>query len=538
MKDVEIRIYYECLEQALHYVLPACQKAIGADIDATLIEISKASSSSIIAESLANGLALRNPDGIVTAIVDGVELPLVWIEFTTQVETEDHTLQGFNSLVAAGSAGIPFVKVVARRSSGADHGGNTSFDFLEPYRLLWRDYQTPSIQLDWPTTADGSRALRHPKYRACPPTDLGLVEILQACVRGVLSGTSSSRALANYAKAESSQISDAIRENMRGVTKYTPNQRSTRFYQRQDDRWELKFNRWGHSMDPERGMAEYFGTLLAEPLVGRMNDNEAKTAAQALEAMRRGTGIAVPIDAVQDGRVNNAENYFLQSALNRAGIIIAWYCNEFILADADGNSLVVLSWDLSKPQCLNVPFETAPVTKVFLKTEVTEDDVTYVVANRVLPDNNFDVLSVSYPGAQGDLAILTGNGRSVKRKYFDVIGTKSTESEEKLLLLVEAKGKRHASAIEPDVDTVLAWSVEPDMRSNLLNRVELDQDTRVSSSVAYPGQSLASVSRQDELDLVVLVDGDGWKIVPGSSSSIDGVQIFSGKNLLPVRHKY
>jgi hypothetical protein len=534
----EIRIYYECLEQALHFILPACQEAIGHDIGVTLIEISKTTSRSVVAESLASGLALRNPDGIVTLVLNGVEHPLVWIEFTTQVEAEDHTLQGFNSLVAAGSAQIPFIKVVARRTSSSDHGGNTRFDFLEPYRLLWREYQTPSIQLDWPVTLDGSRAIRHPKYGACPPTSLGLDRILGICFRGVVNGMTSSKALVDYATMGDSEIATAIKLNMQSVASFTPKLRSTRFYQRQDGRWELKFNRWGHSMDPERGMAEYLGTLLGEPLVGRLNDANASTIAEALEAMRRGTGITIPIEAVRNARVNNAETYFLSSVLNRAGIIIAWYCNEFILADGEGNPLVVLKWDLKKPQCLGVPFETSSVTKLFAKTEITEDDVTYVVANRVFPENNFEVLSVSYPGAQGDLAILTGSGRSVKRKYFDVIGVKNSSDEEKLLLLVEAKGKRQPSTIQPDVETVLAWSIEPDRRSNLLGRVKLKQNTFVSTSVAYPGQTIADISRQNELDLVVLVDGEGWKIVPQKNSKFNGVTVLAGQNLLPERYKY
>ncbi len=194
--------------------------------------------------------------------------------------------------------------------------------------------------------------------------------------------------------------------------------------------------------------------------------------------------------------------------------------------------------DLKKPQCLGVPFETSSVTKLFAKTEITEDDVTYVVANRVFPENNFEVLSVSYPGAQGDLAILTGSGRSVKRKYFDVIGVKNSSDEEKLLLLVEAKGKRQPSTIQPDVETVLAWSIEPDRRSNLLGRVKLKQNTFVSTSVAYPGQTIADISRQNELDLVVLVDGEGWKIVPQKNSKFNGVTVLAGQNLLPERYKY
>jgi hypothetical protein len=535
---LELRIYYECLEQALHFLAPISQRATGISTFPTLIEISKTTESSVVAASLASGLALRNPDGIVTVVVNGVEHPLAWIEFTTQATTEDHSLQGFNSLVAAGAARIPFIKIVARRSSTSSHGGNTSFDFLEPYKLLWREFSTPGIQLDWPVTSDGSRAVRDPKFRACPPSDLGLEEVIRACYAGVLGGTNASDALVDYVLTSTSEIAQSFKSNMGAVSAFVAKPKSTRFYQRSDGRWELKFNRWSHSMDPERGMAEYYGTLLGVQLVGRLNNPLANSIQAALDDMRRGTGINVPSSAVINGEVNNADEFILQSNLNRAGLIIAWYCDEFILGDKDGKVLVKLRWNVSKPHGLNIPFEIGPMTEIQSKLTITEDDVTYVIANQVLPANGFDVLSVSYPGAQGDLAILTGSGRSVQRKYFDIIAVKAEQGEQKIVSLIEAKGKRQSSVIYPDVETVLAWQVEPDRRANLLDRIEVDRDSIISSSVAYPGSIPVTTKRQDELDMVILVENDEWKVFGMKEETVPGIAIQVGSTSLPPRYVY
>ncbi|AKL72411.1 hypothetical protein IMCC26256_11105 [Actinobacteria bacterium IMCC26256] len=533
----ELRIYYECLEQARHFVAPIAQTATGILADPIFIEISKATAKSVIAKSLAMGLALRNPDAIVTVVRESVEIPLVWIEFTTQVYTEDHALQGFNSFVAAGNANIPFVKIVARRVSASDHGGATNFDYRQPFRILWRDYGTPSVQLEWPLSEDATTALRNLEHKACPPEDLGLGELLEVAYKGACSGGSASEAIRDYAIVSRTPLAQNIAENMADVGVHIERLRSTRFYRRADGRWELKFNRWGHSMDPERGMAEFYGSLLKVPLAGRLNDPKANNAEEALVALRRHTGINIPLAALTNKRIFQAEQFILNSALNRAGLIIAWYCDEFTIGDRDGNTLVTIKWVLGKPDGLKVLFSTADVTKIVEKTHVTEDDVTYVVANETYPKNGFVIQSVSYPGAQGDLGVLTGAGRAVRRKFFDVIATKIVGAKT-VISITESKGSAQRSIIQPDIDTVLSWRDDSANRKNLLTRIGEKMTSIVLASIAYPGSKVVPSNRGADLDMVILVEPDEWQIWAPLNSSVLGIDVPKGVSNLPVRYKY
>jgi hypothetical protein len=531
----EVRVYYECFEQARHYVAPIAQHALKWLKDITFIEISTMSNQSIVAKSLAGGLSIRNPDSIVTVVIDGTEHPLAWIEFTTQVFTEDHSLQGFNSLIAAGMSRIPFVKIVARRKSESDHGGNTSFDYREPYRVLWREHKTPGVQLDWPLESQGTRAVRDATHKACPPADLGLAEILSVGYEGILLGKDCADYLVEYALQASTPLAKEVAMNLTSVKEFSPNAKSTRFYIREDQKWELKFNRWGHSMDPERGMAEYYGNVIGKKLCGRINDKDARSTEEALENLRRATGISVsqPIENEQLDITYDITN----CKLNRAGLIIAWYLDEFVIADQKGVDLVRLRWNVEKPTGLHVKFSTSRQTVIVRKEVVTEDDVTYVIANNVLPANGFEVQSVSYPGAQGDFGLLTGSGRAVKRKFFDVIGRKS-HSKVTTVMLIEAKGARDPGPIEVDAEIACSWRDDEDYRINLLQRLSIERQAEVLACVAYPGEKPLSDELQSEVDCVVTVNENNWRIWVLNGAKLNALPVLSGVSDLPVRYKY
>ena len=533
----EIRIYYESIEQAKFFLEPCVKDAFGRDTVITFIEVVPPRADSVIALRLAKSLSQRNPDGIVTVILDGEEFPLVWIEFTTQVATQDHALQGFPSFIAAGLNEIPLVRIVASRISASEHGGESDYDFTQPYKLLWREYKTPSIELIWPTSTDGSTALRNPDHMACPRGDLGLVEVLKASFGGVETEGSAAAGLAAFALKQGSETAIAIARNMGETTAFVPAPRSTRFFRDSRGRWTLKFNRWGHSMDPERGMAQYYATLLGSPIVGRLHDKQADSIREALNNLRIGTGINVTVSSPEPGSVEITQD-IVTSNLNRAGQIIAKYMDEFTISREDGSEIVVLKWDPKQFQDLPLKFETAPITSISSKNDLTEDDVTYVVANEVYPKNGFLIHSVSYPGAQGDFALLTGSGRAVRRKYFDVIATKHLPNG-LVVALTEVKGSGVASIIASDIEVVLAWRDDSTNRANLVQRMSATGALKIHASIAYPGSTLTvSARRCSELDYVVLVEEGGWAIWAQLGKQIEGINVFNGRSNIPERHKY
>ncbi len=529
-----LRIYYEALEQAHFFLEPIVRRVFGEDSEVELIGISKVKSSSVIAESLANPLSIRNPDGIITWILNEEEIPLVWLEFSTQVLTLDHSLQSYNSFPAAGGARIPVVKFYAARESRSKHGGSQVFDARIPFQILFSKFNTPGVQLEWPTSKDKRFAIRNEKYRACPPADLGLIEILNVCKDGLENGERPSDCLIRHAHEGSTELAKRIASNLEPPTPYVPAARSTRFYSAKG-RWVLKFNRWDHGMDPERGLVELYHHWVNEKLTARLHDKVAKDIPTAIKNFSQATGIKVNLKNPK--KRMNITNDVISSKPNRAGLVIAWSCDEFTVGDAEGKDLVTLFWNISKPAELSREFKKAPLTKVVEKQEITEDEVTFILANRVFPSNKFTVQSVSYPGAQGDFALVLGAGRKATRKYFDVIAHK-VDGSKYIVALTEAKGTETPGVLQSDVDVVLQWRDTNKLRSFLLSEMGLPTDSKVLGSIAYPSPAIVKVPNSEKLDFVVLINDNSWNVWAPYGKSIDGIFVGNGDCLLPTRFTY
>ena len=529
-----IRIYYECLEQACYYLDPIVKNVFGEDVDITFIEISSLKNTSVIAEKLAPALSIRNPDGVITWVKSGEEIPLVWLEFTTQVKTLDHSMQSFNSLVAAGSARIPVVKFVAERVSRSSHGGSQLFDTRVPFQILFTQFNTPGVQLNWPTTEDGRFALRNEKYMACPDRELGLVEILNTIKVGVEQNISPADSLIEFGRIKSSELALNFKENFKKPERYVGSQRSTRFYKTSGE-WTIKFNRWDHSMDPERGLCEFYHYWTGEKLNGRLHDSEAKNASQALKNFARKTGIAISDQEIKS-RIDITK-YIKSSRVNRAGLIILWCCKEFTVANASGKDLITFTWNAEKPDGLVNNFKLGKITSISKKDTITEDDVTFVVANRFFPQNGFQIHSVSYPGAQGDFALLQGSGRTAKRKYFDVIAHKASNNEF-IVAITEAKGSARVSALEPDLKKVLKWRDDEGLSQLLKSEVNAPIDSTILSSLSYVSDTPVQMTNSNKLDFVVLVNPKSWMIWAPYKKDIPGVELSNGSTDLPTRYKY
>jgi hypothetical protein len=533
MKD-KIRIYYECLEQAVFFLQPIVKEVFGKESTIELIEISRTSKNSVIARNLGDALAIRNPDGIITWVKNEIEQPLLWLEFSTQVETLDHLSQSFNSFPAAGSCRIPVVKIYASRKSRSAHGGAQAFDARIPFQILFTKFNTPGVQLDWPVTADGRFALRNAKHRACPDSDLGLKELLIQCKKAVEENSVVSDSLIKYAREKSTSLAVNMRENLKPPVKYVASPRSTRFYIK-ENRWTIKFNRWGHSMDPERGLAELYHNWLNEKLSGIIHDSASIDINSAIKNFSLATGIKINSRNIAS-RFEITDD-ILASSPNRAGLIIAWCCNEFTVADESGRKLVSMFWNVEKPSGLQRNFSLGDTTLIKEKDFITEDEVTFVLANRFFPQNGFEMHSVSYPGAQGDFALVTGGGRTSNRKYFDAIAYKEKQGNF-LVVISEAKGDATSEKIRKDVDTVLDWRDKKELRDLLLDELNFDKSTKVISSVAYANRTPIQTANSNKLDFVVLVNKDTWEVWAPYKKSVPGISVSKGNCDLPRRYIY
>jgi hypothetical protein len=523
------------LEQAYFFLRPIVQEVFGTEVEIELIGISRISGKSVIAESISEAISIRNPDGVITLVDEkDVEHPLVWLEFSTQVETFDHLSQSFNSYTAAGSCRIPFVKFYASRRSRSSHGGEQAFDAKILFQILFSKFNTPGIQLDWPVTDNSRFAVRDVARRACPPSDLGLREILEVCKLGLETGRSPADALIEFAQKGATPLAVRFQENLQSPPTYSGPTRATRFYKR-NGRWVLKFNRWDHSMDPERGMAELYHNWIEEKLVGRLHDKVAIDVRTAIRNFTAATGIRISMSTELAGRIDITES-IVSSSLNRAGLVIAWCCDEFTVADQSGTEIVTFYWNVSKPTGLVTSHSVSTKTHLVEKLTVTEDEVTFVVANLALPANSFRMHSVSYPGAQGDFALITGEGRKSKRKYFDVIAMKDSKSANTVILL-ESKGIATAEKLRRDADTLIEWR-DGSQRTFLLSELGVESTADLVTGIAVVGDSEFDFDCTSNLDFKVIVDQSSWQIFVQNSSMTNLFSVLKGSCELPKRYVY
>lgn len=184
----EFRVYFECLEQAEHFGINPIKSATPLETPIRLVRLPGRVTQSL-ARSLVAPFAMKNPDLVISCIANGKEIPLLWIEISTSVRTEDHAYQRFDSMVAASKSPMVFLKVQADRVSGNSHGGRVDFDEAILFQVARQSLGLWGLQLEWPTTADGRRAVRDQSRKSCPPSDLGIGQILKEIVNDIRANT-------------------------------------------------------------------------------------------------------------------------------------------------------------------------------------------------------------------------------------------------------------------------------------------------------------------------------------------------------------
>jgi hypothetical protein len=506
---VEIRIYYEVYEQANHFLRRAIERAIG-DLPIRLVKLTRVSSTSVVAESIRVALHFKDPDALITWVEDGVERPLAFIEFSTAVETEDHDLQRFDAFLSAAMAGAPIIKIYAsRQSRSTGYGGNLNYDRALPFRVMLQHRNTPAFQITWPL-ADAHTAARHDEHIACPP-DLDEFDEL---LRSLWEIRNRARSVAQAVVEDEDELPQSARDLLKSFRQpigYELRAGSTRLFE-QDGDIVLKFNRWGHAMDPERGMAWFYHAVFDRKLVGHLTDKTALTTADAYDNFCRATGFDRDrLHEPNDAGTVDVTQHLAASVLSRPGLSIFTNCRKFCIHSMDGDLLVDLEWTGDPP----VPHvgESGPTTKLRPAETLSEDEVTYVVAHDVLRPNGFQLLALSYPGDQGSFALLTGDpGRTVRRSYIDVIAFRRTEA----LSLTESKGPYNTSQVEEAVEKVLIWRVDDEFRTVLTNRVgEVVEygGEPIIVSVAFADRPVRRLtSRLNDLDYFVIVGADRWRL--------------------------
>ncbi|MEM2980553.1 MAG: hypothetical protein QW385_04180 [Thermoproteota archaeon] len=483
------------------------------------------------------------PDAMVTLVKNGVEYPLVLIELSSSVFTEDHELQRFDGLVAAARNNCFYVKISpSGKTSPSKHGGNIKFDYAIPYSIIQKRFGKTFFYFDWKCDKNGVVEVDE-NYLSCPkriePFELLLSVIISKAVERELSEEWMNSVVETLAE-------DSFFSHWFTRLKNTPDIDVTKL-KTSRTRWmdkdeilktgalELKINRFGHAMDPERGMLAYYGSM-GKPVVSKMRFSETnnawykdipeeerirnyigrnglRTAYDFLYCFALGSGLhenrefmeiaekyrersltTITIDLTDFIRANFAE-------LSKPLKTIFLYSVIFIIEDAHSRRRVIFKW---VPYNESLSFiKHLDVTPIEERRILEEDDVTYITIHNILRPNNYKIIAVSYPGAQGDRRILIqmGTGRRQPRKYVDIISFLPR----KFTSLQENKGEFSKTEIQKDIYELSKYKGDKHYINGLKEfqkRFASESlETPVKIGVGFWSSKSFTVSRMKDLDI-------------------------------------
>lgn len=576
----EIRLYYESVEQTSHYVLPIIQKTVKSlarNIPINLVKLYR--NYAYYSKNVAPVIYWKEPDILITAIHNGVEYPLLIVEFSTAVFTEDHELQRFDGLLAAAINNCVYIKISpTEKKSPTGHGGKIEFDYTEPFSLIYAKYNKPYFHFEWECDEKGIVKV-NPEYLSCPEKINEFEKLLEVIVKEILEH--------GYSKNWIDKVVASLQSEhyfMEWLNKLSSTRIDITTLDSSRTRWvkkdtvlnsevlELKLNRFGHAMDPERGMLAYYGTLTTNT-VSKMVFDKDKDAwykdipkEEEIRQHIQQSGLAKACDflycfALGSGLHGNKEfmeivkshernkadyikidlTEFIKnnfSELNKALRTIFTYSALFAIEDTHGRRRVVFTW---QPYQDSGVFENYPdVIPIKERKTLDEDDVTYITVHNILKPNGFRIIAVSYPGAQGDRRILVepGTGRRQPREYIDVISFLPA----KVTNLQENKGKYSPKEAQSDIGELSRYKKEQEFIEGLRDFQERyapdSLNTVIKIGVGFWASrtfKIAHVAKLNlnDLDYFVYITSDRkkWNIWSRSDENI--FHITGGKVLIP-----
>lgn len=535
----KIRIYYESIEQGANYIKPMIEKSLnraGLNTDIELVRLK--GSHSYYSKNVAPIIFWKDPDILLTAIVDKVEYPLLMIEFSNAVFTEDHELQRFDGLVAAAESNCIYVKISPiTKKSQSEHGGNVDFDYLGPFSLILKRFKKVFFHFDWNCDERGI-VLVDKNYPSCPNQITAFYKLLEYLMKSIsINGYESNKWIGNF---EEIIFADRyFKEWKNKLEKFGfPDIKSLNTSRTEwvDSRKEfvLKLNRFGHAMDPERGMLSYYGTFYDKTASKMLfsEDNNAwykdipkekeiehhiekfglKTGYDYLYCFMLGSGLYNNNDfkRIVSRYVKNKESKMeidLTEFLNKNYISLSKAMRTifknsvyFYITNDNSEVKVKLFWNhFNNGKDYS---ELPDITNIVERKYFDEDDVTYITVHNILKKNGYVLLAVSYPGAQADRVVLIapGTGRRQQRRYIDII----SYLPKKYTNLQENKGAYSPTEIQNEIDELSKYKTEKDhieAIGSFIDRFDKNAPKVVKIGIGFWANSKFNISKVKELDI-------------------------------------
>lgn len=535
----EIRIYYESLEQGANYIKPIIENALKKNNHKADIKLIKLKGSyPYYSKNVAPIIFWKDPDVLITTIINNVEYPLLLIEFSNAVFTEDHELQRFDGLVAAAENNCIYVKISPiTKQSQNQHGGNINFDYIGPFSLIYKKLKKMFFHFDWQCNDKGIVEVNE-KFMSCPKNVPNFNDFINEVIKFLATiKFNEEQWIKDFEK--SIQDNKFVQEWKEKLEKFK--QPSIEELSSTRTSWDstkkeltLKLNRFGHAMDPERGMLSYYGVLF-EKTASKMLFNADNNAwykdtpkEDEIQDYIEEKGLTNGYDFLYcfmlgSGLYNNADfkeiveiykdkedniltvdltNFLKNNYPNLNKAMRTIFKNSIFLKITDGNNelRVKFIWDeFNKDE----DYKSFPnVSKINERDCFDEDDVTYITVHNILKINKFSIIAVSYPGAQADRVVLVapGTGRRQERRYIDIIAYLP----KKCTNLQENKGNYSPSQIQKEINELSKYKTESEYKDAINSFIERFDDNApkvIKIGVGFWANSRFTVDKLKELDI-------------------------------------
>lgn len=475
MKIYEIRIYAEVLEQGIDFKEYISQ--LGYNVLIKNIYTKKLRGEFSETDTLIDRIRkVKDIDVLITAVCSNKEYPMLLVEYSTAVPTDDHKMQRSDVYYWSSVFKTPMMKISpVSKGMEQDFGGGSKFtDELEIAMAC--KMNAVFYPIHWENEAGKSILEVKDTALSCIYHSTEIESILKKITKHLTNADSFAEYFYNlqseYRKSNSQIISEYTVSRIKAAIT-----NSTRFHW-YDDKLSVKINRFGHAMDPDRGVLYFVNMLLgAENVITEIQVNRPHTyhcrggyfslfdASGREEILKeyvqkiidRGNiftdedaiyvfKTALSIDNSLTFEKTAEHEYIIKDAvlekflLNHPSITaksIFYLSTELRLTDKNRDLICVVRWNLTPiKQFINnissaefEPTSIAPLSE----HEAKEDIVTYASVE-LYKRIKCDLLAVSYPGAQGDRCVLTGSGRNVLRTYIDIIAYKNSKGGVKVYL--------------------------------------------------------------------------------------------------------
>lgn len=504
----ELRVYCECYEQGLYLLDYISDNDVLRDVDHKVIYTKPNNFSAYRNDSIISKLfSHKDFDGFVSIVEeDNTEHPIVAIEFSTAVPTDDHIMQRYDVMYWSTYYQTPCIKISPSEMNNTDFGGGTKIKIHHEY------YTTLNMggiyyHIDWPLIENSDLVMTDITKISCPPFLNELKEILN----GMIESYNESANDTEYFEAEKNKYSNYVHSNYNYERLEFTN--SSRIRVGTDGKLTLKFNRYGHGMDPERGMLlflnkNYNQKPIVKFLVQRENRNKYNSLyegnnqvaiMEVIDTKVIPNDNIVTFDIAYDlfKKATNTHNLF-QSALITGNTIIIndndlmnclnsnlsvinnllHFGEKIILCDLSDNVIVEIKWNLElvdnyylteRKKSLTTPKIKMPIK--LLPNDIINEDVVTFASMSVFLMNNMKNIAVSYPGAQGDRKILQGTGLTTKRDYIDIISVHKCSDDEYDVFLQENKKKIYETQ-RSDIDKLVSVRNDSEKMAELNQLIE------------------------------------------------------------------